>query len=408
MRPAYAPWFFAGTFGQAFFCLGLVAYARALEGQARRGFVVTGRPSGPGLPEPHRARGPARRCRSSVSCCGRAPARCGGGRRRAVAPATPLLRLPDHALLFAVALAVSAALPGHDPGRLPPAGRESRRQRLVLVALRARPLRSLSAGHLSLSALLAARGLLQIARGRASVGNRLVLLFLALASGLVLYGLLSQWAAARGVHLLNLVAPHHFWLYVKMAGGPRLGLRRGVAPSRGPAVPAAGRVEARPGHGRPDRLRPRRVGAATAHPGRARGLRAGAPRGAPRERPGLAGRDPGLPAPARLARPTWSWPLPTTPSWWWAPRGRKTVAVLANFANPYVEAAPREEATRAMLAALDAEDGASLPRPGRSLPRGLGAAPQVGPLGPRPPRPALPRPELRAGPFILYRVESPP
>ena len=61
MRPAYAPWFFAGTFGQAFFCLGLVAYARALEGKRRRGFVVTGRPSGPGLPQPHRARGPAGR-----------------------------------------------------------------------------------------------------------------------------------------------------------------------------------------------------------------------------------------------------------------------------------------------------------------------------------------------------------
>ena len=55
-----------------------------------------------------------------------------------------------------------------------------------------------AAGHLSLSMLLAVGDLLQIARGRAGVESRLVLLFLTLALSLVLYGLLSQWAAAGG------------------------------------------------------------------------------------------------------------------------------------------------------------------------------------------------------------------
>ena len=42
MRPMYAPWLFAGTFGQCFFYLGLAAYGRARKRQARAWFVAAG------------------------------------------------------------------------------------------------------------------------------------------------------------------------------------------------------------------------------------------------------------------------------------------------------------------------------------------------------------------------------
>ena len=90
------------------------------------------------------------------------------------------------------------------------------------------------------------------------------------------------------------------------------------------------------------------------------------------------------------------------------PTGRKTVAVPANFANPYVEAAPREEATRAMLAALDAEDGPAFLALAAPYHVAWVLHRKSGRLGlDRHALPFLTR-ELRDGPFILYRVESPP
>src|SRR5262249_31554193 len=50
-----------------------------------------------------------------------------------------------------------------------------------------------------------------------SAAARVVLAWLGVAAVLVAYGLASQYAATRGVHLLNIVPIHHFWFYLTAA-----------------------------------------------------------------------------------------------------------------------------------------------------------------------------------------------
>lgn len=416
MRPAYAPWFFAGTFGQAFFCLCLVAYARALEGKGRRAFVITGGLLGLAFLS-HTA--PAVLLGGVVVC---ELLRRGAGELRhpstgeaqqtdTSAPPQPgaaiPLRLRHHALLFAVALAVSmpflATILGVYHLRVVnPAGNDWYWWPFELGRFL-----PYAAGHLSLSTLLSIGGLLQIARGRARVESGLVLLFLTLAMSLVLYGLLSQWAAARGLHLLNLVAPHHFWLYVKMAGAIGWGyaaasLLRVARPYLRLSAWSSGRataaltvfalvvsvLELPTLAAREDFARARREA-----------RRASAQEW--RDAIWTFLREHASPTDVVLADPDDALMVV-------GPAGRKTVAVLANFASPYVAAVPREEAARAMLAALDAEDGAAFLTLAARYRVGWVLHRKSGRFGlDRRALPFLAR-ELREGPFVLYRVAPSP
>ena len=397
MRPAYGPWFFAGTLGQAFFSLGLVAYARALEAKDRRGFVITGVLLG------------------LAFLSHTAPAVLLGGvvvlellRTGLARPQPgPPVRLLQHVLLFAVAFAVSmpflATILGVYRLRVVnPAGND-----WFWWPFELGHFVPYVVGHVSISAFVAVAGLLQIARRSAQVGNRLVLLFLALAVAFVLYGLLSQWAAARGVHLLNLVAPHHFWLYMKAAGA--LGWGHAVASllraARAYVAPAAwtqGWSTA--------------VLATFAFVASLLGLPTLAARddfarsgGEARRESAKAWRDSirtflrahAAATDVVLADPDDALMVV-------GPTGRKTVAVLANFANPYVAAAPREEAARAMIAALEAEDDTTFLALAVRYRVTWVLHRRTGRVGlDRRALPFLVR-ELREGPFILYRVATSP
>ena len=208
MRPMYSPWLFAGTFGQCFFYLGLVAYGRARERQARAWFAAAGVLLG------------------LAFLSHTAPALVLGGVVAIEAVRLPLrveIRGPEdgagHAWLGALALLVAlpflATIAGvYHLKLVNPAGNDwfwslFDPERLLPYLV----------GHVSPSAAIAGVGLaLILFRGERGLARRLFLTWLAVAATLTLYGLVSQWAARRGVRLPNAVPLFHFWLYVKAAG----------------------------------------------------------------------------------------------------------------------------------------------------------------------------------------------
>jgi len=402
MRPAYAPWFFAGSFGQVFFYLGLAAYAKAARvGGSRRAFACVGLLLGLAFLS-HTA--PALLLGGVVAAEASARAvRALGWFRRDREPEDGL-PWAGHALLYAVAVVVSipflATILGFYHLRVVnAAGNDWFWWPFELARFGA-----YAAGHVSLAAVLALAGVLLLVRDRARLESRLISWWLGLSLAFVLYALASQWAAPRGLHLLNVVAPHHFWLYVKAAGALGWGhalanlLRRA-----GARVPWAG-VE---------RNANAWVLAATVA-----GTALALPTLAAREDFARARRE----ALAESAR-TWRDEIrqmlrtraaphevvladPDDALMFVGPSGRKTVSVLANFANPYVAARPREEDTRRMFSALAAEDAeAFLPLAGRYRVAWV-LHRRTGRFGlDRHALPFLVR-ELRAGPFILYRVDA--
>jgi hypothetical protein len=256
------------------------------------------------------------------------------------------------------------------------------------------------------NALTALAGLLLLGRHfRERLEGRLVLAWLALSVGLVAYGLVSQWAAARGVHLLNVVAVHHFWLYLKAAGAVGFGLAVATLLERAlPRLPGAWPAALRH-HASLVLALAAAVAAAAALPSLAaredfRRARLESLRESGKTwREALVRflRDHARPDEVLLADPDDALMVV-------GPSGRKTVCVLANFANPYVAWEPRAAATAAMFGALQRADGpgflalASRYRVGFVLHR------KSGPFGlDRHAMPFLAR-EAREGPFILYRV----
>lgn len=397
MRPAYGPWLFAGTFGQVFFYMGLVAYVRALRDRLPRGFVLTGALLG------------------LAFLSHTAPALLLGGviaaemgrrlmhRARGSPGAEFDPRLKEHLLLFGVAVVVAAPFLATILGVY--------YLRVVNAAgndwfwwpFELRRFGPYVASQFSVAALLAAGGLLLVGRtARKRLEHGLVLAWLVLAAALVLYGVLGQWAAERGVHLLNVVAPHHFWLYLKAAAAlgwayalaalvrpiwarrPRWGLegRASLLLALAAAVGAAAglpSLDARKDFARARKEALRESGKEW------------------RDRIRLFLRSQSDPGDVVLADPD-------DALLFVGPAGRKTVAVLANFANPYVAWGPRAADASAMLEALRRRDGetflalASRYRVAFVLHR------KAGPLGlDRRALPFLVR-ELREGPFVLYRV----
>jgi hypothetical protein len=263
-----------------------------------------------------------------------------------------------------------------------------------------------AASQLSLAALVAAAGLLDMARKRGLLASRLVLSWLALSGAFVLYALFSQWAAGRGLHLLNVVAPHHFWLYLKAAGA--LGFGCGVAA-------LLRRIAERGGFSSAE---PRLTGlltlatlllSAVALPTLAareeftRSRREALTESAKAWRDSLRDVLRARAAPREVVLAD-----PDDALLYVGPTGRKTVAVLANFANPYVEATAREDATRAMFEALAREDGPAFLLWARRYDVSWVLHRKAGRFGlDRHALPFLVR-EWRDGPFILYRVAPRP
>jgi hypothetical protein len=348
MRPMYSPWLFAGTFGQCFFYLGLLAYARAREAQSRTAFGAVGALLG------------------LAFLSHAAPALVLGG---VIAVEMALLLLgveargPEdragHGWLLATALLVAlpflATIAGVYHLRIRnPAGND-----WFWSLFDPERLLPYLAGHLALSAAIAWGGIVLIlwrgARGRA---RRLYLIWLLVGSGLTFYGLVSQWAARRGVHIPNAVPLFHFWLYVKAAGALGFGyalaeggrqvmarladahrewLTRHATLLLSAAVLLAGSVGLPALAARKEFARSRR---------QAQGQSAQAWRDRLRDHL----RQHSRPEEVVLADPR-------DALWIVGPTGRKTVTVPKNFANPSGAWEPRAAAARTMLRALSRGDG---------------------------------------------------
>lgn len=205
----FTPWLFASNIAQIFFYVGLLAYRRALVSNAARWYAATGAALG------------------AAFLVHAAPALLFGGmvaivaaarliaRRRSGTPTTPEFR--GHLLLFGLAFVLALGFVGpiflryrfHIVNPAPndwiwgPLSLEYA-PRLIMKQLT----------WLNTTAVLGAALMLR-RRARASIEGQLALLWLALSALLIGYGLLSEWASFRGVHLQNVVPIHHFWFYLK-------------------------------------------------------------------------------------------------------------------------------------------------------------------------------------------------
>jgi hypothetical protein len=325
-RATYTPWLYSSNFAQAFLYLGLLAYARA-PGRAWPWVVGT---------------------LLGLSFLGHAAPAVVFGGVMVVCGLTSWASVRRHALALLVALAVASPFLYSILGRyhlrvLNPAGNDWMWPWLTLDYVR-----PFLERRLDVWLLVVLVGLVALVRDAPrSVGARVVLAWLSVAAALVTYGLASQYAARRGVHLLNIVAIHHFWFYLTAAVSAVWGAAAAWMLGK---LPARVRAWEHPVWSTALATAVVGVGLALVYPTYSQsGCFTDARLGALRLRRHVAEhqayfwlREHTRPDDVVLALDSLAMDVV-------APAGRKTVAVAPNFANPYVAWEPRARDRRAMF-----------------------------------------------------------
>jgi hypothetical protein len=397
-RATYTPWLFAQNFAQAFFYAGLAAYWRAAVSRRRAWFAGTGALLG-------------------LAFLGHAaPAIVLGG----VVLAEWGRRLlrgdrsawADHACVLAAALAVAfpflASIVGvYRLHVVNPAGND-----WVWAWLDLKHAPKYVFGHLDVTVVVTGLGLALLVRRRRDLPSRLVLWWASLSSVFVAYGLASQLAEHVDVHLLNVVAVHHFWFYLTAACAVLWGLGLAealswVARHAARRSPRLARLVVQPRWRAAAVLGLVTVGVVVVAPSylamnqfadaRQAALREGRAewRGAARKwiRAHTSPRDVFL-AFDELAQGLVG------------PAGRKTVALAPNFASPYVPWEPRARDRRAMFLALwNGDEAGFLALASRYRVTHVAHRDVQGPLFDEARLPSLTK-AFERGPVTIYRVRS--
>ena len=242
----FTPWLFASNIAQIFFYLALLSYRRALAAGTWRSYAATGAAVGAAFLV-HVAPALLFGGIAVLVCAGRLIGARGNG---FTGEAARLLK--GHALLFGVSLLLALWYVGpiflryrfHISNPAP--------NDWVWGPLAFDQAPRLFAAQLTWYNLAAAVGLVVLLRrpARGRIESRLVLLWLVVSGLLVAYGLLSDWASRRGIHLQNVVPIHHFWFYLKGAEsvfwGCGLAWVAGRIASRWPDHPMVRHVAAAP------------------------------------------------------------------------------------------------------------------------------------------------------------------